>query len=121
MDVNLSESDLRGTKLKESFLILANLTKADLSYAQLTSASLILANLSQTSLNQTNLAQANLTKANLTEAKNFTLANLHQVIITGAIMPNGKVHSQMNWWKQTGICLKNFAKIKFDRYYYSKQ
>ncbi|MHC5937253.1 pentapeptide repeat-containing protein [Nostoc sp.] len=81
---------------------------------------LTLANLSQTNLNQTNFTKANLTKANLTGAKYLISTNLHQVIITDAIMPDGKVHSKMSLWKQTGICLKSWTKNGFYNCFHGK-
>ncbi len=83
---SLSEVDLQGANLSN-----ANLSQVNLSEANLQSAILFETNLERAILQKANLEEANLEKANLKGA-NITDAKLGGTILTGTIMPDGKVY-----------------------------
>jgi hypothetical protein len=82
-EVNLSETNLRGTQLSNARLVKATIRDADLSEAQLKGADLTEAALNRSTLIETNLHSATLKGAILDDA-NVRGANLHQVNLRGA-------------------------------------
>jgi curved DNA-binding protein CbpA len=99
---NLTNADLSGADLSDAFLHKINLSSANLQRANLFRANLLQANLSYANLQDTNLIGADLSGADLTGA-NLTgarlgystriMVKLTGARLTGAIMPDGTVHS----------------------------
>ncbi|MFW6359101.1 MAG: pentapeptide repeat-containing protein [Chroococcales cyanobacterium] len=99
---NLSRANLSQANLSDSFLHKVNLEGANLFQANLFRANLFQANLRQANLQEANLigadlSGADLSGANLRGAKVGTgdriLVKLTGVILTGAILPDGSVHT----------------------------
>jgi uncharacterized protein YjbI with pentapeptide repeats len=99
---NLSNANLSNANLKDSFLHDINLSGANLFRANLFRANLLHANLSNANLREANLIGADLSGANLSgadltgaqiEVGTKMMVRLMGANLTGAIMPNGRVHA----------------------------
>lgn len=99
---DLSLADLSHADLRDSFLHRINLEKANLFQANLFRANLLGGNLRYANLQETNLIGADLSGADLTEADlrgakiacgNRIMVKLTGVILTGTILPDGKIHT----------------------------